>query len=652
MANPNIVITKVLEADIPTTGTNGYFYYTEKGNCYVSSSSGSLTKISDVIVVSSLPTSNIINNKLYLLTTNSSLNVYNGTSWTSVGSSSGSGLSNWVSGKGYAANDVVIYSNNIYQCNTSNSDSIWTSSNWNKLSSSNSVSWGSDLTGSTNTSQTVAKLQGVPLSISGASLGQLIGRTSNGFEPVNVNVTGIVGSTTIAQSGSDTTISAGSETLFTHTTSDKILVNTYEVISGSTVNDTSVDFSSTNKYNLQDSSKITVVNSNAQLATNTDSYTKLLMHFDGNFDDSISNTITNSGASVSTSTFKFGTGSGYFNGSSYLTVTPTKSSDFSFSGDFTIDAWMYFNSVSGDQCLVEFRTASESTCLTIATYNGKMSFAVGSSWLIYGSTVTTGQWYHVAVVRYSNTITLYINGVSSGTCSLSTTLGLNGNNTFIIGRFATGTMLSGYIDELRISNGVARWTSNFTPSTATYGNCTANIPYYISTTSLSDYSLVGVNIINSLTIPVTTPTNTTVKCLASFNNRTNWLYHDATNGWTKYTGDLTSVWTNSNTYTDLQTYFTNKTIASLATDLSSLSISPVSLDLIFQLETTDATATPSISVLTCNYTTNSHIEGASVGSFSADGTRYGLKIIDSASFSIKNKDTISHTIRVYTVVSS
>ena len=83
----------------------------------------------------------------------------------------------------------------------------------------------------------------------------------------------------------------------------------------------------------------------------------------------------------------------------------------------------------------------------------------------------TNQWTHVAFVRNGNDWIWFINGVQSGT-------GDGGNysirdvaSTLSIGARNNGTYYqwNGYMDEIRISKGIARWTSNFTPPTNEYG---------------------------------------------------------------------------------------------------------------------------------------------------------------------------------------
>ena len=71
-------------------------------------------------------------------------------------------------------------------------------------------------------------------------------------------------------------------------------------------------------------------------------------------------------------------------------------------------------------------------------------------------------WYHVAVVRSGSTVTAYVDGTSIGTF---TDLDMTSSNQMLIGAEDTtpNAVLNGWIDELRISKGTARYTANFTP---------------------------------------------------------------------------------------------------------------------------------------------------------------------------------------------
>ena len=80
------------------------------------------------------------------------------------------------------------------------------------------------------------------------------------------------------------------------------------------------------------------------------------------------------------------------------------------------------------------------------------------------ATYTTGTWYHIALVRSGTTNTLYVNGVSSASNSTSPTWPTT--PSIGVGRLYndnTSYTLTGYISDLRITNGFARYTANFTP---------------------------------------------------------------------------------------------------------------------------------------------------------------------------------------------
>ena len=84
--------------------------------------------------------------------------------------------------------------------------------------------------------------------------------------------------------------------------------------------------------------------------------------------------------------------------------------------------------------------------------------------------ISYNNWVHLAVVRSSGVITLYINGVANGTYSFSGAL--NGvGSTFCIGtafdNIANG-YINGYLSDFRVTKGYARYTANFTPSTVPF----------------------------------------------------------------------------------------------------------------------------------------------------------------------------------------
>ena len=223
-----------------------------------------------------------------------------------------------------------------------------------------------------------------------------------------------------------------------------------------------------------------------------DPYTSLLIHFDGTNgsttlkDNSQYNqTITAHGnAQISTAQYKFGGSSGLFDGSGdYLTAPSISAYNFG-SGDFTIDCWIRHGSSSIDYGILnkgDYDSSTRAFDLFVYGQSGsRRPYFVYSS---DGSTTTTVQgsgidlladtWYHIAVVRYGTSIKIYVDGTSVANSTIGTASIYSNSNTLYIGAIynsALGTFsyFNGYVDELRISKGIARWTSNFTPPTSAY----------------------------------------------------------------------------------------------------------------------------------------------------------------------------------------
>jgi hypothetical protein len=181
-------------------------------------------------------------------------------------------------------------------------------------------------------------------------------------------------------------------------------------------------------------------------------------------------------AQISTSVKKYGTGSMYFDGTGdYLTIPSSPNLGFG-SGDFTVEAWVYLtaniaNAVGG--YLTDFRNNSTlNFALGFIGNSGvtKMYDYVndnGATSTIGTSTVTLNTWHHVAWVRSGTTVTMYFNGTANGTMTTSYSQGPTG---VTIGARYTGSTeyITGYVDDLRITKGLARYTANFTAPTAAF----------------------------------------------------------------------------------------------------------------------------------------------------------------------------------------
>ncbi|NML43485.1 hypothetical protein HHL11_06970 [Ramlibacter sp. G-1-2-2] len=211
----------------------------------------------------------------------------------------------------------------------------------------------------------------------------------------------------------------------------------------------------------------------------------LLLHGDGRnggvspIDSSASQKsfTSNSGAQSSTAQSKFGGTSLYFNGSGAYFSAPN-SPDFRFgTGDFTVEFQMYlpiaWTSQSGSSGVVGQRQSDGTAGWVIyrnTTTPSRISarLGAGAADLVSLTTPATGVWQHWALTRRSGVCTWWVDGVQDASASCTANLN-DTSGGFWIGRAQTwGGVLNGYIDELRITSGVARYTTNFTPPAAPF----------------------------------------------------------------------------------------------------------------------------------------------------------------------------------------
>ena len=135
------------------------------------------------------------------------------------------------------------------------------------------------------------------------------------------------------------------------------------------------------------------------------------------------------------------------------------SSDFSFNGDFTVEAFVY-QTVQGDHKNI---FSTEDFDFKIRG-NGKVRIYTASSGTDTTQTVPLNKWTHLALVRESGTIKVYFDGVGE---TVSQTIASDGSSAAEIGRRIRGSQepFNGFISNLRVIKGTALYTSNFTPPT-------------------------------------------------------------------------------------------------------------------------------------------------------------------------------------------
>jgi hypothetical protein len=159
-------------------------------------------------------------------------------------------------------------------------------------------------------------------------------------------------------------------------------------------------------------------------------------------------------------------------GASQLSMPKTTDLQFG-TGDFTVECWSYLTSKATSYPAI-FSNYLSYTTGALALYAGHNSgvttqYQVGINGAAFGSTtgiqsgasnpIIYNAWTHLAVVRSSGVISLYVNGVRVGN-QVSSSAALNGVNTnFYVGGQDATSYINGYIQDFRVTNGIARYTS-------------------------------------------------------------------------------------------------------------------------------------------------------------------------------------------------
>ncbi|WP_291516557.1 LamG domain-containing protein [Bdellovibrio sp. ArHS] len=198
------------------------------------------------------------------------------------------------------------------------------------------------------------------------------------------------------------------------------------------------------------------------------------LHMDGanggsTFTDVKGKTITLTGSpTTSTAQVKYGTASGLF-AKGHRLVLPT-SADFTYNGDFTIETWVYPTVLQTAWGIFDARTNGGTAamyCMGLVNVGGvyRLEYFNGTSYKATSTSVAINTWSHVAIVRSGSTLSFYVNGVKdSTTATIAATQ--TGGTSPVIGTKDDGLAgygIVGYLDDFRITKGVARYTANFTP---------------------------------------------------------------------------------------------------------------------------------------------------------------------------------------------
>jgi len=176
----------------------------------------------------------------------------------------------------------------------------------------------------------------------------------------------------------------------------------------------------------------------------------------------------NGNAQTSTAQSKFYGSSGYFDGSGDYLSVPVSTDLQVGSGNFTVECW--FRTASNSGTIINFGE------LYYLSSTGYTLFI--DSGLLYARTspdasndisvaISLNTWYHVAYVRDGTTLYLYLDGLLVGTRTAVFGALVNSATDFRVGYYSGSYQLNGYVQDVRVYKGVAKYTADFNEPTST-----------------------------------------------------------------------------------------------------------------------------------------------------------------------------------------
>lgn len=180
---------------------------------------------------------------------------------------------------------------------------------------------------------------------------------------------------------------------------------------------------------------------------------------------------------TSTLQAKFGSKSLKINGATGLTIPD--SNDWTFGQLFTVETWVYVLATPSTATRVIMHQFGAGTAGNLGWWLGSVSGNLNFYYSTTGSDspsigaawpAAAGAWYHIAVDRNaSNVLRLYVDGAVHASATVASTF-FNAPSGLGFGFSGNYNGLDGYLDEVRITQGVARYNGAFTPPTAPFPN--------------------------------------------------------------------------------------------------------------------------------------------------------------------------------------
>ncbi len=157
----------------------------------------------------------------------------------------------------------------------------------------------------------------------------------------------------------------------------------------------------------------------------------------------------------------------YFNGSSdYLYCSMNAIG----TNSFTIESWVYFNTVSSQQMIIDFRPGGTNGAYPTIYIDssGILYYFTNTGARITGPALSANRWYHIAVSRSGTSTKMFLDGLQVGSTYSDSTNYLSSSNRPVIGSNSSAGAgpINGHISNLRVLVGTGLYTANVAPPTA------------------------------------------------------------------------------------------------------------------------------------------------------------------------------------------
>ena len=182
--------------------------------------------------------------------------------------------------------------------------------------------------------------------------------------------------------------------------------------------------------------------------------------------------LLNADTNASTTQYKWSNSIAFDNTGDFVELLENKPKLGRGSGDFTVEGWFYWNTLPSSGSDILWSSQNSGSVYFFLTYDsgGYLRLRSNNTGINVTSSGTWNAqtWYHIATTREGDTYRVYQDGTE--VLSTTSTYAVGDYNDFFVGGWdvLTSWTMDGYVEDFRVTEGLARYTSNFTAPTSAF----------------------------------------------------------------------------------------------------------------------------------------------------------------------------------------